>query len=805
MSNVVTIKLQAYHERLAPAAMYPPGYQPGPAPGLLEHQVRTFQALEETPLVMNTYLTGTGKTRAALLRLLHPAQRGNNVLLIAPTNALLAQHVADVEAFVAEQQLDFVVRAATAEHIDALLPQAMGRPGTALHRLIENPALAAEGDAARLHDHGKPLVLVTNPDIFYLALYYRYGQLDRSNLFDDFLTKFTYVIIDEVHSYDSKQFACFLFFFGLLKEWGWLEAGRRLCLLSATPRPQVRELLDRLFTPAGWCQIDPANAPATPAAMTPVLAPLDLYLVPADEPIDTWVEHEQARITDWLAQQQDTVIISSSLARINAIHNRLRDHDPVRITGPEDAAERGRIRTLTLATSTVDIGYNFGRAGKARQSVDRLVCDARFRDDLLQRIGRAGRVLGRNVTTIPSEAWVLLPAEAAAALQPVADQSLERMAFNQQVAELDAEVLPMRHQLDRYLRSYALLEVMYPIYRAAQIAADQVAEMAEMFTIVRDLFAPGSRLTVQHYVGQIKTYVRRREWLQKPDTQRWHDLNEYHRKGLAHDLAAQRNWATYTPGVQPHHTAAQFLPYLATIATSPAAQATRTEVAQYVAGCVALMDALLSFRDGAPAVLAAVYDPQQIFSRQVVNSYDLLHLLQYYDLHWFETAAAFASAAGRPAAAETPAWVEVRHLLPADQRRTVGYRWTAPAHIDTRQRFEALYCREVVALHGLRLTLGERAFDGRTFILPSALQDAVGRRHLPALVIPREGMLYASLLKRLRLVSFVSRTLEVELPDSSMVPYEIVTGTAAFHMAAELHGMLRAHQRTLSDDEPIFC
>lgn len=805
MSNVVTLNLQAYHERLAPVSSYPPGYRPGPAPGLLEHQVRTFEALEQTPLVMNTYLTGTGKTRAALLRLLHPAQRGNNVLLIAPTNALLAQHVDDVAAFVAEQQLDFVVRAATAEHIRALLPQTMGRPGTALHRLIENPALAAQDDAARQSDHGKPLVLVTNPDIFYLALYYRYGVLDRGNLFDDFLTKFTYLIIDEVHSYDSKQFACFLFFFGLLKEWGWLDVGRRLCLLSATPRPQVRALLDRLFTPAGWCQIDPANAPTTPAATTPVLAPLDLHLVPADEPIDSWVVREQARISDWLAQQQDTVIISSSLARINTIYGLLRDHDPVRITGPEDAAERKRTRTLTLATATVDIGYNFGRVGKDRQSVDRLVCDARFRDDLLQRIGRAGRVLGRNVTTIPSEAWVLLPPEAVAALQSMADQSLERMVFNQIVANLDAEEFPMRHQLDRYLRSYALLEVMYPIYHAAQMAEDRAAEMAEMFTIVRDLFAPGSKQAVQHYVGQIKTYVRRREWLQKSDKQRWQDLNEYHRQGLAHDIAAQRNWVTYTPGAQPLCTASQFLPSLTTIATSPKTRAVRTEVEQYVAGRVALIDALLSFRDGTPAVLAAVYDPQQIFSRQVVNTYDLLHLLQYYELRWFDTAGAFEAAATRPPAPEAQAWVEVLHLLPADQRRKVGYQWMAPAHIDSRQRFEVLYCREVVALHGVRLTLGERGFDGRDFILPHSLQDAVGQRHLPALVIPTQGILYGALLKRLRLASFVSRPLEVVFPDSSKGEYEIVTGTAAFHMAAELHGVLHAHQHTLRDDEPIFC
>lgn len=78
-----------------------------------------------------------------------------------------------------------------------------------------------------------------------------------------------------------------------------------------------------------------------------------------------------------------------------------------RITGPEPEAERMRATALNLilATPTVDIGYNFDKKDKQRQNVDFLICDARYGDELLQRIGRAGRVLGKQETTIPAAHW----------------------------------------------------------------------------------------------------------------------------------------------------------------------------------------------------------------------------------------------------------------------------------------------------------------------------------------------------------------------------------------------------------------
>lgn len=82
------------------------------------------------------------------------------------------------------------------------------RPGETLQRLIHN-YLEFELQVTRR----QPLILVVNPDIFYYALYFRYGAHDRRNVFERFLTAFDYIVVDEFHYYDYKQLANFLFAF----------------------------------------------------------------------------------------------------------------------------------------------------------------------------------------------------------------------------------------------------------------------------------------------------------------------------------------------------------------------------------------------------------------------------------------------------------------------------------------------------------------------------------------------------------------------------------------------------------------
>ena len=119
-----------------------------------------------------------------------------------------------------------------------------------LHEIIEYPNSTGQ----------KKLILVTNPDIFYLCFYSLYSDLDSANLFRDFLVKFNYIVIDEFHYYNAKQLANFLMFFIFSKEYGYFNAGRKICLLSATPDDELFKYLDEIDLK--YKLVSPDNEPA---------------------------------------------------------------------------------------------------------------------------------------------------------------------------------------------------------------------------------------------------------------------------------------------------------------------------------------------------------------------------------------------------------------------------------------------------------------------------------------------------------------------------------------------------------------
>ncbi len=191
------------------------------------------------------------------------------------------------------------------------------RRGAALHYLMQN--------ARRLdrENSKKATLFVVNPDIFYYALYFCYGRFDRIPLFQDILTQFNYIIIDEFHYYNPKQFANFLFFMSLSKHYGFTN--RQFCLLTATPSKQVEEYLERLSVSIKWITPDTEETEQTGevCALAPVI--LEIYSVQElQDGLLTLAYEQRENIATWLNNGEDGAIISSALWRINQIYDSLK-------------------------------------------------------------------------------------------------------------------------------------------------------------------------------------------------------------------------------------------------------------------------------------------------------------------------------------------------------------------------------------------------------------------------------------------------------------------------------------------------
>jgi CRISPR-associated endonuclease/helicase Cas3 len=132
-------------------------------PNPLQHQVDVFHAAKNSDLILDLAPTGTGKTKAGLAVLLHHPNNNKSAVYVAPTNALIEQQVKAAEAFVREAGLPHLVKAVSAKEIRQWSNDRVGdRPGEKLYNLLRNPSTIFPELGEK-----RPLVLITNPDIFY--------------------------------------------------------------------------------------------------------------------------------------------------------------------------------------------------------------------------------------------------------------------------------------------------------------------------------------------------------------------------------------------------------------------------------------------------------------------------------------------------------------------------------------------------------------------------------------------------------------------------------------------------------------
>ncbi|WP_341531597.1 type I-D CRISPR-associated helicase Cas3' (plasmid) [Nostoc sp. UHCC 0302] len=433
----------------------------------LQHQVDVFEQSKDADIILDLAPTGTGKTNAGLTVLKH--QPNKSAVYIAPTNALIQQQTEAAKKFVSDANLPHIIKSASAKDIKSWSNDKVGsRSGEKLYNVLRNPATVFPDVGANT-----PIILVTNPDIFYYATFFAYNQLDRGNIASGFYTKFSTVIFDEFHLYDAKQLVGMLFYLAYSHVFRFFQNGRKIVLLTATPEPACELALESLKQ-AG-VKIARIDGELGNKNFLPSQTAVNLELRPKPESKEEWLAELTAEVVQRFRERpnENGAVILDSLDNINRLSTLLRQQglgDYIgRITGPTPKKDRQRAMQckIILATSTVDVGFNFERHPEPkRQNLDWLIFSARDRAAFWQRIGRVGRVLGKSEANIDSEVITYLPANAWKEGLTSLDTTGGRTALKEMVDNLPCLDKPF---LTAYWRSEASLEIARPLLELEEV------------------------------------------------------------------------------------------------------------------------------------------------------------------------------------------------------------------------------------------------------------------------------------------------------------------------------------------------
>jgi len=374
----------------------------------ISHQVETYKELIKNDVVINTWPTGTGKTLAAL-----NAIRKLNIdktLIIAPINELIRQYKDEVERYLREWGMDHKVELVTAENLDEKDPN---HP-RALENLLKN----------------EKVILVSNPDIIHYVIMQRYGKRQSvANLFVKLLKFPKLVVFDEFHYYDIQQ----LFFaIILLITTKYFQIHTKYIFMTATPNSSIIEILEKEGFKHSFIDFEPPNNDVQSTKATS-----DIFV----ELLEKNITENTDKIIQICSQNEnkDIVIISDSLKRIVQLNLELKRNsiNCGLITGPMSKEERQEAlkERIILATPTVDIGINFNKPFKQRQTVDVIIFEANSSDNFIQRIGRAGRILGKKLQNFPSYAYCIIPGPVVRRISPRLDNINTRLELNKLVSE----------------------------------------------------------------------------------------------------------------------------------------------------------------------------------------------------------------------------------------------------------------------------------------------------------------------------------------------------------------------------------
>jgi CRISPR-associated helicase Cas3 len=395
---------------------------------LYPHQVAMWEEWEKHSTMLLAARTGTGKTRAAVLPVL---KRREWAVAIYPTNELVRDQVRAVAKFAAEEAIRPLVwtpetwasadRAESYSGADHVLVPV---DGAMLDQWQEVMRCKSRGETLRrLLDPDKPKVVFTNPDILFLILALQY----HAEPFEA-LRRYETLIMDEFHLYQGVELAHALVMVALARSFGIF---RRLILLSATPHPEVREMLEKAISPsmiASRVPADHAHDRWRTAVHAVELTPVQ---VAGGDPVEVLLSRIVAlrpELERLRAASRDDGYLPAVVI-LNSVLSAIRLEDRLVESGfPPDAlaiirglSHRGiretKGRLLALGTSAIEVGVDF--------RCDYLLFEASEAASFLQRFGRVGRHR-------PGKAVVLVPPNAFQGMRGLRSE-IDRAAFEERI------------------------------------------------------------------------------------------------------------------------------------------------------------------------------------------------------------------------------------------------------------------------------------------------------------------------------------------------------------------------------------
>jgi CRISPR-associated endonuclease/helicase Cas3 len=354
-----------------------------PIQTLSQHQLETYQALirDDIDVVINTAMTGDGKSLAGQIRLLADRKR---TLALYPTNELILDQHPSATKTLADWEYDPAfndprdVKMLYGSLLDQLAVEAeFGGRSDQLLRVLKNSRL-----------------LLSNPDIFHIIMQFGYQKgIAPDSIIGQLARMYDQYTFDEFHIFDVTQVAAVIT--GLLFLYAQRGSTLKTLFLSATPGDTLIPLLERaglrVYTVKGEYSYDPA---ADLKCWRPILQPALLRLAPLRA--EAWIEqHLDDTLLAFFKQHgkgAKGAIIVNSVATAQRLLARLKEplwqqhglrvEDNTGLT-PRSIRRESYMADLLIGTSTVDVGVDF--------QINFLLFEANDAGRFMQRLGRLGR------------------------------------------------------------------------------------------------------------------------------------------------------------------------------------------------------------------------------------------------------------------------------------------------------------------------------------------------------------------------------------------------------------------------------